>query len=98
MIPVSYWMSEQKTYFYVDVYEILYGIPNEDENILLRHLNYIILLGKYHIYKCKKVAKELDLFEFLLDCKKDLINKKEFYFYKGYKDFDKTWGPLLNML
>jgi hypothetical protein len=50
----NWWAANIKTWFQVDTYEIIFGIPNERSEIIVNQLNYIILLGKYFIYKKRR--------------------------------------------
>ena len=93
----NWWTSISKLYFFVDVYEIIFGIPNENKNPVINHLNFIILSGKYYIYTCKKCEKPLDLFEFLLDCKSRLNTKYDIMQLKNPQKFDKYWRELYDM-
>jgi hypothetical protein len=46
----NWWADTIKTWFQVETYEIIFGIPNERSETIVNQLNYIILLGKYYIY------------------------------------------------
>ena len=68
----NWWATDAEAWFHVDTYEILFGIPNEGNEIIINQLNYVILMAKYYIYCQKQKNKTLDVYEFLLDCKNRL--------------------------
>ena len=72
----NWFQSVTDTSFPVDTYDIILGLPNENEDLLLTQLNYVILTAKYYIYKTKKKGKSLDLYLFLIDCKSSIEQKK----------------------
>jgi hypothetical protein len=91
----NWWAYTMHAYFHVDTYEILFGIPNERKEIVVSHINYIILHAKFYIYQNKKKQQNLDPYEFLLDCKNSLMIKNEIMTTNGKaKLFDKLWSEL----
>ena len=80
-------------------HELLFGIPNENEEIVINHYNFIILNAKYYIYFNKRQQKQLDLYEFLLLLKHELTMKKTAYKMRNKEHiFEKIWGDLFNNL
>ena len=71
--------SQETTYFHVDVYKVLFGIPNANQNLTVNHVNYIILTGKYYVNVCKKKCQRLDVYVYLFDCKHHLALKQNIY-------------------
>jgi hypothetical protein len=63
-------------WFEVGTYEIVFGIPNENDESIVNQLNYFIIIAKYYVYKTKKAGKALEVYEFMLDLKKRLAMKK----------------------
>jgi hypothetical protein len=79
----------------ISVLEIIFGLPNEnnDNHILL--YNYVILYTKYYIYQNKKKDEQLYLFNLLLLIKKELNLKMIMYSEKNQlHKFNKIWGEL----
>jgi hypothetical protein len=66
-----------KVWLQVDTYEVLFGIPNENNEPIINQINFIILYGKYYINRCKKTETKMHLYEFLLECKKQMMLKHE---------------------
>jgi hypothetical protein len=66
-----------KAWFEVGTYEIIFGIPNEYDEHIINQLNFYIMVAKYYIYKCKKAASEMDVYELLLEIKNRLSMKRE---------------------
>jgi hypothetical protein len=85
--------------FPVDTYDILFGIPNPNNDTIILHMNYLILHAMYFIYKTKQKDQQPELKEFLIEAKSSLqimqINMET----KGQnKKFDKLWAPLMELL
>jgi DNA-directed RNA polymerase subunit L len=81
----------------ISALEIIFGLPNEnnDNNIFL--YNYVILYTKYYIYISKKKDDELHLYNLLLLIKKELTLKKNFYAEKNQlHKFNRIWDELYN--
>jgi hypothetical protein len=68
----NWWQSLTNIRFPLLVYEILFGIPNDSNEILITHFNYVLLNGNYYIYKNKMKQEKLHLYEFIMDCKNRL--------------------------
>jgi hypothetical protein len=62
---------------------------------MVNQLNFFIIYGKYYIYCCKKQRKDTNLYEFLMECRKQLISKHEIMVAAvGEKKFHEQWGEL----
>jgi hypothetical protein len=95
----KWWAANLEVWFQVDTYEIIFGIPNEFNEPIVNQINFIILYGKYYVYRNKKKNKAMHLYEFLLDCKNQLEIKKEIMLSKGKEQgFQKEWGELYTCL
>jgi hypothetical protein len=95
----NWWAASMETWFQVNTYEIIFGIPNEFNEPIVNQINFIILYGKYYIYRNKKKEKPMHLYEFLLDCKNQIEIKQEIMANKGKIDkFQREWGELYNVL
>ena len=95
----NWWASSMETRFQIDTYEIIFGVPNERDEPLVNQINFIILYGKFYIYQNKKKGKKLDLYEFLLECKNQIIYKEEAMTIKHEeKKFERIWGELKDSL
>jgi hypothetical protein len=85
--------------FPIDTYDIILGIPNPNEEVVIDQLNFMALQGKYFIYKCKLNNKSLEFYLFLVSLKYSLklkesclsLNNRE-------KVFKKIWEPFLDCL
>jgi hypothetical protein len=79
--------------------EIIFGIPNENNDNSINLYNYVILYTKYYIYITKKQEKELLMYNLLLLIKKELTLKHTTYSEKQQlHKFNKFWGELYNNL
>jgi hypothetical protein len=76
---MKWWDCTFNMYIPITSHEILFGIPNENEEQIVNLYNYMILHAKYYIYIYKKKGLTLDLYEVLLNTKHELILKQDFY-------------------
>ena len=85
--------------FPVDTYDILFGIPNPNNDITILHMNYLILHAMYYIYITKKRNNTPELYEFLIETKNSLNIMQSNMETKGlHKRFSKQWAPLLELM
>jgi hypothetical protein len=95
----NWWAANMEAWFQLDTYEIIFGVPNEFNEPIVNQVNFIILYGKYYIYRNKKKNKPMHLYEFLLDCKNQMEIKHTIMSSKGqHKRFEREWGELYNCL
>jgi hypothetical protein len=101
----NWWANNLKVWLQVETHEVLFGIPNERNEPIINQINFLILYGKYYIYKCKKKGTPLQLYELLLECKNQLIIKHEIETSAGVSQqinrsnkFKKDWGELYECL
>ena len=59
----------------LSIHEILFGIPNLNDELIIVHYNYVLLYAKYYIYLFKKKGQILDFYEFMVNLKQELILK-----------------------
>jgi hypothetical protein len=72
----NWWAANMCVWFEVGTYEIIFGIPNENDESIVNQLNYFIIVAKYYIYKHKKANTALHVYEFLLELKNRIEMKK----------------------
>jgi hypothetical protein len=53
----NWWEANNKTKFPLLVYEIIFGIPNENNEVIVANFNYILLCANYYIYISVKKRK-----------------------------------------
>ena len=53
-----------EVWFEVGTYELLFGIPNENDEELVNQLNFFIMIAKYYVYKTRKLQKHLMLLNY----------------------------------
>ena len=98
MQVLTWWKANSDTYIEVETYDIIFGFPNLEKLQFLTHFNYVLLMGKYYLYKTKQAAKELDVYTFLLECKNQLLAKQDYMAMEGnVSKFEKLWECLLQM-
>ena len=83
-------------------------VPNEDSFIIFgveinTHsviFNYVLILAKWYIYRCKSILiKNIDFFDFLQFLKFKLVLKQLYYKYNDKMNvFDSKWGALFEIL
>ena len=92
---INWWTASIKVIFRMDTYEILFGIPNDEQDIIINQFNFILLMGRYYIYKNKKADKVLDLYSLLVECKNHLVLEQKIMAEKNESGkFDRKWNEL----
>jgi hypothetical protein len=94
----NWWAANMKIWFEVGTYEIVFGIPNDLSEHIVNQLNFFIIVAKYYIYKCKKTASYMHVYELLLEVKQRIIMKREFKYETDQKQFNARWGELAECL
>jgi hypothetical protein len=74
----------------IQTYEIIYGLPNPNNDLVILHYNYVILQEKYYISVNKKANKTLDLYEYLLKLQRSLIMKHS-HVTTDSRNFERDW-------
>jgi hypothetical protein len=95
----TWWKAVSEMSFPVDTYDIIFGIPNPNEDATICHMNYLILHAIYYIYVTKLKKNTPKIYEFIMEIKNSLnilqINMEN----KGQqKKFGLKWAPLLEIL
>ena len=95
----NFWSTVYEVKFPLSEHDIIFGILNPNGDTTIDSLNYIILLAKYCIFKCKSDDCNLAL-DILLGELKAKLEIKQYIMYKNGKNttFDKIWSPLLDKL
>jgi hypothetical protein len=95
----NWWKALTKTFIATDTYDIIFGMTNENNDKYINEFNYILLHGIYYVYRKKKAKEHMELYTFLLECKKKLQIESEIHISQNKGDkFDKIWGNLLRLL
>jgi hypothetical protein len=67
----NWWKAATNTNFAVGIYDLIFGLPNEENDFFLNQFNFILLHARYHIYNHKQSGKDkLHLYEFLVAVKR----------------------------
>jgi hypothetical protein len=95
----TWWKAVSEMSFPVDTYDIIFGIPNPNEDATICHMNYLILHAIYYIYVTKLKKNTPKIYEFIMEIKNSLnilqLNMEN----KGQqKKFGLKWAPLLEIL
>jgi hypothetical protein len=94
---LNWWTESMKVIFRLDTYEILFGIPNDEKDPTINQFNFILMMARFYIYRCKKAGfeTEMNIHEFLLECKKHLRLEEIIMAEKNLTEkFKKTWEEL----
>jgi DNA-directed RNA polymerase subunit L len=78
--------------------EILFGLPNPNKDIVIKHYNYLIIYAKYYINKCKQTNAELFLYTFLLQLKNAIMLKIASCETANQEKQENEWKDLLEVL
>ena len=57
---LNWWTNNMKVIFRLDIYDILFGIPNDEKDSTINQFNFILMMAHYFRYKCKKTGASLD--------------------------------------
>ena len=95
----KWWQNVTETYFYLEDYEILFGVLNFNEERILNILNFILITAKWFIFQCKKESKNI-FFEIYLIYLKKLIEVEKYILFKNGKEeeFYLTWSLIYDNL
>jgi hypothetical protein len=94
-----WWKSIFQFTIEISCLEIIFGLPNENNDNDIHIYNFVILYAKNYIYVNKKKSKNLNLYEFLLQLKQELKLKKNMAKYQHKTEkFNLKWGELYNRL
>jgi hypothetical protein len=94
-----WWKNSFEFSIPITALEIIFGIPNENNDHEINLLNTIILYGKYYIYTLKKQKKDLTLYDFLLTVKQELKFKKSYYYeHNRPQTYLRKWAELEDKL
>jgi hypothetical protein len=95
----GWWKSIFQFSIPITALEIIFGLPNENQDNTINIYNLVILYAKHYIYVSKKKGKTLNLYEFQLDLKQELKFKKN-YAKENNKVhlYNQKWGELYNNL
>ena len=76
---------------------IIFGIETDTHSVIF---NYMLILAKWYIYRCKAIViKNIDFFDFLQFLKSKLVLKQLYYKYNDKMHaFDSKWGALFESL
>ena len=53
----NWWKSITQTNFIVRVYDLLFGLPNEERDKIINQYNFLLLFTRYYIYTSKQAKK-----------------------------------------
>ena len=80
---------------HLNMFNILFGTDNEDNDNVLFLLDYCILLGKYYIFKQKLLEKNVSFIGYLFDLKHDIsIVKYNLFLENKGSIFELKWKSL----
>jgi hypothetical protein len=95
----TWWKSSFQSFIATDTYDIIFGMVNENDDIFINQLNFMLLQGTYYIYKCKMAKSTIEFYEFLLICKNKLLIEQELMADRQKTtQFEKNWQDLLHAL
>jgi hypothetical protein len=89
---MSWWKANFNISFPVHMYDLIFGLSNYHNDLIINHFNYILLLARFYIYNTKRVEGKLDLYMFLLNCKHEIMIEQNIMATpKQTRDF---WGEM----
>jgi hypothetical protein len=91
----NWWKISTKMAFPVDTYNVILGIPNQNDDVTVNQLNYMLLQGTYFVYSCRQQDNTPELYNFLMICKNELNKLQIIMTDKGQEEkFTKSWKTL----
>ena len=80
-------------------YEPIFGIINDEQDMIINQINFIQLMARYFIYRCKQDNIDLDLYKSLIGCRNALDTELEIRMMANETEvFRKYWDELYNNL
>jgi hypothetical protein len=96
---LNWWKSSIKVIFRIETYELLFGIPNDEKDSIISQFNFVLLMGRYYIYKSKKAGTKLDVYLFLIECKNHLSMEYNIMTANNESEkFQKNWSDIFENL
>jgi hypothetical protein len=66
----NWWRAATNTNFALGIYDLIFGLPNEENDRILNQFNFILLYARYQIYTQKQTGRDkLILYELLVSVK-----------------------------
>jgi hypothetical protein len=95
-----WWKSVTQVNFAVGIYDLILGLPNENNDNLINQFNLLLLLTRYHIYSNKQRDKhKLQVYELLIEVKNRLEAMHHIALEQNReKIFNTKWSELYNAL
>jgi hypothetical protein len=95
-----WWTSVTDTNFTAGIYDLIFGLPNENKDKIINQFNLLLLLARYHIYRNKQLAKnKLQVYELLIEVKNRLEAMHHIALEQNReKKFEENWSELYNGL
>ena len=94
-----WWVNTTAILIRLTTLDILFGIPNENDNYCIATLNYCILYAKQHIHLNKKENKDIKFQDYKQNFKNRLVCEKYIMEYTGkHALFVQKWQNILESL
>ena len=84
----NWWRSCMKIMFPIDTYDILFGLNNPNDDVIINQINFTTLHAMYYIYNCNRKQDIPELYHFLMELKGKMVTECK------VKQFDKAWAEL----
>jgi hypothetical protein len=94
----NWWQSITGANFAVGIYDLIFGLPNEENDKIINQFNFLLLFTRYYIYANKQAARtNLQLYELLISLKTRLeLMQNTAREQNNEKKFEAEWGELAN--
>ena len=93
----NWWRAATNTNFALGTYDLIFGLPNEENDRILNQFNFILLYARYQIYIQKQAGRDkLHLYEFLVSVKRRMkLMLNTAIEREREKKFRENWSVLL---
>ena len=94
----NWWKAITSANFAVGIYDLIFGLPNEEKDEIINQFNFLLLFTRYYIYTNKQAAQtKLQLYELLISLKTRLeLMQNTASEQNKEKQFEADWGELTN--
>ena len=91
----KWWKNTIKVMFPIDTYDILFGLSNPNEDIIINQINFATLHAMFYIYNCNQKQERPELYYFLMELKGTMeIMKINMASECKEEKFNKAWAEL----
>ena len=91
-----WWNAVTGANLLVGIYDLIFGLPNENKDKIINQFNFLLLLARFHIYKNKQANNDkLQVYELLIEVKTKLEAMHQISLEQNReRKFEDSWSEL----